>query len=197
MSKLNEQTTVGPEPKANQEGSMTPFQRALAFVLKVEGGYTNDPVDRGGATNKGILQRVYDIYRKAEGLRPADVRHILNIEVEEIYRDAYWLEGDCDRLPWPVSLVHFDACVNTGVTQAARFLQRSVGAEPDGRIGPKTLEALRALLERETPLAVAERLVRRREPFYRRLAEVDPTQNRFLQGWLNRVEKLKTASGIA
>jgi lysozyme family protein len=74
MSKLNEQTTVGPEPKANQEGAVTPFGRALAFVLKVEGGYTNDPEDRGGATNKGILQRVYDIYRKAEGLRSADVR---------------------------------------------------------------------------------------------------------------------------
>ena len=187
--------TIG--PKGHQKGASTPFERALDFVPEVEGGYTNDPVDRGGATNKGILQRVYDIYRKAEGLRSADVRHILNIEVEEIYRDAYWLEGDCDRMPWPVSLVHFDACVNTGVTQAARFLQRSVGAEPDGRIGPKTLEALRALLERETPLAVAERLVNRREPFYRRLAQVDPTQNRFLQGWLNRVEKLKTASGIA
>ena len=40
-------------------------------------------------------------------------------------------------------------------------------------------------------------LVCRREPFYRRLAEADPTQNRFLQGWLNRVEKLKTTSGIA
>jgi lysozyme family protein len=173
------------------------FQRALDFVLEVEGGYTNDPVVRGGATNKGILQRVYDIYRKAEGLRPADVRHILNIEVEEIYRDAYWLEGDCDRLPWPASLVHFDACVNTGVTQAARFLQRSVGADPDGRIGPKTLEALRSLLTRETPLAVAERLLLRREPFYRRLVQVDPSQKRFLQGWLNRVEKLKTASGIA
>jgi hypothetical protein len=44
---------------------------------------------------------------------------------------------------------------------------------------------------------VAERLVSRREPFYRRLAVVDPTQNYFLQGWLNRVEKLKTASVIA
>jgi lysozyme family protein len=173
------------------------FERALDFVLEVEGGYTNDPVDRGGATNKGIFQRVYDRYRKAEGLRPADVRHILNIEVEEIYRDAYWLEGDCDRLPWPMSLVHFDACVNTGVTQAARFLQRSAGAEPDGRIGPKTMEALRSLLTRETPLAVAERLLRRREPLYRRLVQVDPSQKRFLQGWLNRVEKLKTTSGIA
>jgi lysozyme family protein len=28
------------------------FRRAVAFVLKEEGGYTNDPVDRGGATNK-------------------------------------------------------------------------------------------------------------------------------------------------
>ena len=197
MSTLNKQSTVGPEPKANQEGSSTPFERALDFVLEVEGGYTNDSVDRGGATNKGILQRVYDRYRKAEGLRPADVRHILNIEVEEIYRDNYWLEGDCDRLPWPVNLVHFDACVNTGVTQAARFLQRSAGAEPDGRIGPKTMEALRSLLTRETPLAVAERLLRRREPLYRRLVQVDPSQKRFLQGWLNRVEKLKTTSGIA
>jgi lysozyme family protein len=173
------------------------LQRALEFVMKVEGGYTNDPVDRGGATNKGILQRVYDIYRKAEGLRPADVRDILNVEVEEIYRDAYWQEGDCGRLPWPVNLVHFDACVNTGVTQAARFLQRSVGAEPDGRIGPKTLEALRVALEKHAPVALAERLLRRREPFYKRLAVVDPSQERFLQGWLNRVEKLKTASGIA
>jgi lysozyme family protein len=197
MSTFNEQSTVGPEPKANQEGSSTPFERALDFVLEVKGGYTNDPVDRGGATNKGILQRVYDRYRKAEGLRPADVRHILNIEVEEIYRDVYWLEGDCDRLPWPVNLVHFDACVNTGVTQAARFLQRAVGADPDGRIGPKTLEALRSLLTRETPLAGAERLLLRREPFYRRLVQVDPSQKRFLQGWLNRVEKLKTTSGIA
>jgi lysozyme family protein len=96
-----------------------------------------------------------------------------------------------------VSLVHFDACVNTGVTQAARFLQRSVGAEPDGRIGPKTLEAFRSLLTRETPLAVAERLLLRRGPFYRRLVQVDPSQKRFLQGWLSRVEKLKTTSGIA
>jgi lysozyme family protein len=164
---------------------------------EAEGGYTNHPADRGGPTNKGILQREYDQYRRRKGLPAADVRDILQTEVEDIYLHDYWLAGRCDRMPWPVSLAHFDACVNTGVTQAARFLQRSVGADPDGRIGPKTLEALRALLERETPLAVAERLVRRREPFYRRLAEVDPTQNRFLQGWLNRVEKLKTTSGIA
>ena len=177
---------------------MTPdFQRALAFVLKAEGGYTNHPADRGGPTNKGILQREYDQYRRDNGLPAADVRHILQTEVEDIYMHDYWHAGRCDRMPWPVSLAHFDACVNTGVTQAAKFLQRTVGTRDDGLIGPKTLEALGTLLERETPLAVAKRLLRRREPFYRRLAEADPTQNRFLQGWLNRVENLKVASGIA
>jgi lysozyme family protein len=40
------------------------FQRALAFLLKAEGGYTNHPSDRGGPTNKGILQREYDRYRR-------------------------------------------------------------------------------------------------------------------------------------
>jgi hypothetical protein len=58
------------------------FQRALAFVLKAEGGYTNHPSDRGGPTNKGILQREYDQYRRDNGLPSADVRDILNAEVE-------------------------------------------------------------------------------------------------------------------
>ena len=67
----------------------------------------------------------------------------------------------------------------------------------DGAIGPRTLTALREALERQAPLALAERLVTQRQPFYRRLAENEVSQVRFLDGWSNRVEKLKTASGIA
>jgi lysozyme family protein len=169
------------------------FQRALAFVLKAEGGYTNHPADRGGPTNKGILQREYDQYRRCNGLPPADVRDILNAEVEDIYLLDYWLAGRCDRMPWPVSLAHFDACVNTGLTQAARFLQRTVVTRVDGLIGPLTLAALTAALERESPGALAARLARQRIPFYRELAKRDPEQRVFLGGWLNRLEKLETA----
>jgi lysozyme family protein len=164
------------------------FQRALAFVLKAEGGYTNHPSDRGGPTNKGILQREYDQYRRDNGLPSADVRDILNPEVEDIYLHDYWLAGRCDRMPWPVSLAHFDACVNTGVTQAAKFLQRTVGTRDDGLIGPLTLGALKLVLAREAPGALAERLARQRIAFYRELAKRDPEQRAFLKGWLNRVE---------
>ena len=131
-------------------------------------------------------------HQKSPSGRSVHHQHPLPL-LEDCVHSPIVFVGDCDRLPWPVSLVHFDACVNTGVTQAARFLQRSVGADPDGRIGPKTLEALRSLLTRETPLAVAERLLLKREPFYRRLVQVDPSQKRFLQGWLNRVSSLKKA----
>ena len=170
---------------------MTPdFQQALAFVLKAEGGYTNHPADRGGPTNRGILQREYDQYRRDNGLPAADVRDILNAEVADIYLHDYWLAGRCDRMPWPVSLAHFDACVNTGVTQAAKFLQRTVGTRDDGLIGPLTLGALTAALKRESAGALAERLARQRIAFYRQLANRDPEQRVFLQGWLNRLEKL-------
>ena len=176
---------------------MTPdFQRALAFVLKAEGGYTNHPADRGGPTNKGILQREYDQYRRRKGLPAADVRDILNAEVENIYLHDYWLAGRCDRMPWPVSLAHFDACVNTGVTQAVKFLQRTVGTQVDGLIGPVTLGALTAAIERESPGVVAVRLARQRVALYRQLARSDLEQRAFLQGWINRVEKLEAASRI-
>ena len=175
---------------------MTPdFQRALAFVLKAEGGYTNHPADRGGPTNKGILQREYDQYRRLKGLPAADVRDILNAEVEEIYLHDYWLSGRCDRMPWPVSLAHFDACVNTGVAQASKFLQRTVGTRSDGLIGPLTLGALTAELKREAPGALAQRLARQRIRFYRQLVERDPEQRAFLKGWLNRVTKVEQLLG--
>jgi lysozyme family protein len=166
------------------------FPRAFAFVLKAEGGYTNNPADRGGPTNKGILQREYDRYRHKKELPPADVRGILPAEVEDIYLHDYWLAGRCDRMPWPVSLAHFDACVNTGVTQAAKFLQRTVGTRDDGLIGPLTLGALSAALECESPGALATRLARQRTGFYRKLARRDPEQRVFLRGWLNRVSSL-------
>jgi lysozyme family protein len=172
------------------------FQRALAFVLKAEGGYTNHPSDRGGPTNKGILQREYDQYRRAKGHPLVDVRDILNAEVTDIYQYDYWLAGRCDQMPWPVSLAHFDACVNTGLAQAAKFLQRTVGTRDDGVIGPLTLAALASALERESPGALATRLARQRVAFYRQLAKNDPEQRVFLSGWLNRVNKVEQIVGI-
>jgi lysozyme family protein len=86
-------------------------------------------------------------------------------------------------------MVHFDCAMNSGVHQAAIILQRCLGVADDGNIGPKTLAAMN---EKDADvlaiLAIAER-----EHFYRVLAEKKPRLNRFLAGWINRIESLRNA----
>ena len=60
------------------------LQDALVFTLKWEGGYTNHPLDPGGATNFGIIQTRYNEYLKSKAHAPKAVKHISKAEYEEI-----------------------------------------------------------------------------------------------------------------
>ena len=74
------------------------FKKALSFVLKWEGGYVNNPNDRGGATNKGITQNTYNSYLQSKGRPTKDVRYITDAEVEDIYYSRYWLPAKCHEM---------------------------------------------------------------------------------------------------
>ena len=163
------------------------FERSLTFVLDAEGGFSDHKHDKGGKTNKGILQREYDEYRdnRQEDRRP--VKEISDEEVEDIYYNDYWVRGKCFKMPWPLCAVHFDGCVNTGVGQAAKFLQRAVGSKDDGAVGAKTILAMEAKIN---DIGVAAIIVQR-DGFYDLLAKLDETQKSFSKGWDNRLEKLK------
>ena len=119
------------------------FDEALKRVLVHEGGYVNHPKDPGGATNKGVTQRVYDGYRDRMSLSRQSVRHIKSAEVSAIYRVQYWDAIRGDDLPRGVDYSTFDAAVNSGVSQGAKWLQRALGVTADGAIGEATLVAAR------------------------------------------------------
>lgn len=97
------------------------FKKALAFTLKWEGGYVNNPDDPGGATNQGITQRTYDLYRKDHNLPPLSVKHIQVPEVEKIYADYYWLPARCESLPLKNAIATFDFAVHSGVRRALKY----------------------------------------------------------------------------
>lgn len=156
------------------------FERCLREVLRHEGGWSNHPADPGGATMKGVTQRVYDAHRQKHGLKVQSVRFITEEELGAIYRHGYWLTAASDKLPAGLDLMVFDLAVNSGAARARQFLQASVGATVDGVIGPKTLAAVEALPAK----AVIKRLRDRRENFYRSL----PTFPTFGKGWLNRLK---------
>jgi lysozyme family protein len=169
---------------------MSRFDECLKFVLQREGGYVNHPNDRGGATNKGIVQRVYDLYRANKKQEPMSVQHITDEEVAEIYRNDYWRPIKADNLPAPIDLVVFDAAVNHGVRQASKFLQRSLGVGDDGVIGPKTIEAVHNDVAAGMTQKVAQDIIVQRSYFYDRLVQNDPSQSVFRKGWNNRLVEL-------
>lgn len=113
------------------------FDEAFEKLLGHEGGYVNHSDDPGGETNWGITIRV----ARENGYNGA-MREMPQTVAKEIYRKRYWAPVYSDLLPAVVRYAMFDAAVNSGVGQAARWLQRAVGVADDGRIGQVTLRAV-------------------------------------------------------
>lgn len=168
------------------------FQAAMPFVLRWEGGFVDHPNDPGGRTNKGVTQRVYDDWRRRQGLPPRDVKLIEEPEVPAIYEAGYWIPPRCDLLERQLDLVQFDTAVNMGVGRAVRFLQKSVGCPADGDFGPRTEQAVATCDACDTIVAYCNA----REAFYRDLARSRPTLGVFLKGWLNRLNALRREVGL-
>jgi lysozyme family protein len=167
------------------------FERSLEFVLDAEGGFVNHPHDRGGKTNRGILQREYDVYRDNRQEDRRCVKEISQEELEDIYYNDYWVRGKCYKFPYPLCLIHFDGCVNTGVGQAGKFLQRAVGAQDDGIIGNKTIIAYEKKVDDVGLEPICDSIMQQRQDFYKLLVKLDDTQKSFSKGWSNRLTNLK------
>jgi lysozyme family protein len=159
------------------------FAPSLAAVLVHEGGFVCNPNDPGGATCKGVTQAVYDDWRASHGLCQQTVRAIAEAEVEAIYFKLYWNAIKADDLPSGVDYCAFDFAFNSGPNQAVRFLQRTVGAREDGKVGPATLAAAKDM----PPLRVIDRLCDERLRFLQSL----PTWKFFGKGWSRRVTDVR------
>ncbi len=166
---------------------MSGFNQALPGTLRFEGGYVNDPDDPGGATNKGITQATYDLWRTRDGLPTKAVRLISGPEVTAIYHREYWVKGKCDAMPWPMSMCHFDACVNHGPKNAAKLLQRALAVADDGQIGPITLHAV----EHAEIAPTLNLMLWKRLEFYEAIARRRRASRKFVFGWLARVNSLR------
>lgn len=158
--------------------SQNDFQKSMKFVLDAEGGYTNDPADPGGETNYGIDKRSHP---------DVNIKELTVEQATDIYFTEYWVKFNCAQFAWPLNCVYFDCCVNTGNKQSNKFLQRAVGTEADGILGPKTLGAVNS----KSIDVVANAVIGQRQKFYETLAENKPTLKKFLKGWTNRNNNLR------
>lgn len=163
------------------------YQRSLALVLLWEGGYVNHPKDPGGATMRGITQRVYDAYRKQLGLAKKPVKGIAEAELQAIYKVQYWALVRGDLLPRGVDYAVFDIAVNSGVGRAIKMLQHAIGAKQDGALGVVTLEAVR----KADPTTLIKTLCNNRMWWLKTLRKLWPT---FGEGWGRRVDDVRKSA---
>lgn len=164
----------------------TNFQTCLSFVLQDEGGYTDNPDDSGGATNKGITDREYVAWCALHGTTPTNIRDISDATVSAIYQQQYWLPN-CDPLPAGEDYLLFDMNVNMGPVQGTKLLQQGLKVVADGHFGVITMAAamkadVRALIATVSDLKTA---------FYKELEREQPKDLVFDRGWMNRVANVK------
>ncbi len=161
------------------------FERALALVLDLEGGFVQDPRDPGGATNLGITRATLG---KARGraVSVADVKALTRDEAAPIYRRLYWDAVRADELPPGLDLAVFDYAVNSGPARAVRTLQSVLGVAPDGKPGRATLDAAAAA----EPGAAIRSVTRERLRFLRSLS----TWPAFGRGWTSRTTRVEAAA---
>ncbi len=108
------------------------FNKAFDLLMVNEGGYVDDPNDKGGQTKFGICKASYP---------NEDIRNLTIDRAKEIYRRDFWLKAKCDRLPDALSVAVFDFAVNSGIKRAVKNLQSVLGIEVDGVIGNQTIGA--------------------------------------------------------
>lgn len=146
------------------------FEQCFERLIGHEGGYVFDARDPGGETRYGISKRAYP---------QIDIKALTLERAKAIYRRDYWDRCRCGELSEGVAFDVFDAAVNSGPAQAARWLQAAVGAQADGIIGPATLASVRKL----PASTVLARLSGLRLDFMTSL----PTWPAFGKGWARRI----------
>lgn len=174
----------------------------LDWIHSVEGGFVNDPTDRGGVTNMGITWRTLEQAYQMRIVDYTDVRQLNYEDAAKIYQVMYYNASKANLMDEPLDIVHFDAAVNHGPGNAARFLQITINdlanakvLNVDGGIGPKTLQALDVTLDQFDLEPVINTYLLHRLFFYLTIINNDRNQLKFIRGWMNRVAKLKAFTG--
>lgn len=150
----------------------------MSFILKWEGEeFEDDKDDAGGATKFGIDQRSHP---------KLDIKNLTKADAIQIYWEEY-LSSKASQLSDPARWVFFDSVVNMGNEEAVIILQHCLGLEKDGIWGKNT----QVEVEHADPTAISYKLIDRRNEVYHIIASHRNNQ-KFLAGWLNRDEDLRS-----
>ena len=159
----------------------TTFEKSIVMFLKHEGGFVHDKLDKGGMTNLGVTQAVWENY-VGKPCSETEMRALTPEMVAPLYKKNYWDRIRGDELPAGVDHCVFDCAVNSGVGRAVDMLQSCVNVPADGKIGPVTIAAIKAMDVND----LIDQYTTFRLSFLKRLSNF----NHFGAGWTSRVKSV-------
>lgn len=146
-------------------------------VLVNEGGgqMTNDPNDKGGRTQYGISEKSNpDAWKDGK---------VTEDEARAIYEQKYLVGTGIAKVADPLLQAQLlDFTVTSGPYPAISNLQTILGVKADGILGTGTLAALNGKDAKQ----VNNQLAQARIKMICRIVQKDPTQVKYLLGWINR-----------
>lgn len=172
---------------------MANIDKLLPHIIKWEGGakFTNDPLDRGGATKYGVtigtLQSLkYDNNHDGK-VSVDDVKSLQLDDFKYILKTQYWDRWKADDIAnQSVANLLVDWLWGSG-KWAITIPQSLLGVPADGVVGNVTINALNTSNQR----IIYNKVWQARRQFYYNIVKNNPSQSKWLKGWLNRLNDLK------
>ena len=165
---------------------MADAKKLIPFILKWEGGFVNNPYDRGGATNKGVT---LSTFRQYIGIYAsvAQLKAMTDEQWEHIFIQGFWNPFHAHFIKsQSVANICVDWAWNSGTRTVIKQVQRILGVAADGVVGNITLTAINKADPRQLFLTIkAARLA-----FVENIVKRDPTQKVHLKGWRNRINSI-------
>jgi len=173
---------------------MTPEQFIRGYIETHEGGLSVDPVDTGNWSHGVLVGSKYGVtgdilakYRNVPSVTPAQMAALTLDEAVAVGMKLFYAGPHFDLLPWDQCVASvLDMGWGAGPGQAIKLLQRMIGANDDGQLGPYTAKAYRDYVANHGLEATAQNYALARNAFYERIIAVRPSNAKYRNGWKNR-----------
>ena len=170
---------------------MAQMEKLLPFILKWEGGYVNDPLDLGGATNMGVTLDTWKTLgedKNDDGVIDEEDLLLLNHRDLALVLREYWNRWQADRIiSQSLANILVDWVWSSG-KYGITLPQKILGVKPDGIVGQITLQALNS---HPNPKQLFGEIKEERVAYIERICQSRPANLRFRKGWLRRIDSLQ------
>jgi lysozyme family protein len=171
-----------------------PIDFIRGYIRDHEGGLSLDPDDHGNwhrgqlvGSNFGVTGDVLATYRHVKAVTARDIATLTLDGAVQIGFDMFYDEPDFDMLGWdPVIASAVDAGWGSGPGQSIKLVQRIIGANDDGAIGPFTAKLYRSYVANHGVNALAVTFCNARIDLYGKIIKAHPLDEKYRHGWSNR-----------